>query len=682
MKLLATLLFLCFAATLTGSWDHAGPQSAAVCNFVTGTFIGVGGPGTCIASPTACDGVTDNTAAFQAFVSWVASWDSTHTGQVQLYIPPGRTCSLADTGDGLLEAAGANANIFIVGYGVTLIGGYFHLGTHGWYFDQQHSVRTAAINVGDRSITINPSAPTQQSTGCQTIGAGTAIANCAALFTVGQWLAVAGIDLQNGSGFPPNQAFAQYAKITSVNTVTGVIGLDRPLRDAYETTWPTNPGKSTYDEGGPATVFATSPGFSSTFEWRGFTFIPTSGGEIDTDGSNVTLTDVSCPSGGTCFVPSMTYNLMWNNVQTTVANMEMDKEVENFTINKSSGGEMTFQGAGSFQNLTINNSTYVSIVGNPKNLTMNNVNLTNFYPGPQYFGGTKSLTITNSNIGTVGNSETQPFYGCSAEGLNNATGWSMSAGVITIPNAYMIAACITVTGWAFPGANVCWVDSSNSCAILFQITDLTQDATNTYVHTNAPSCEMACWTFTGGKLGIQVHTAPKATFANNAGDDQLVGWNSAPAGAPIYSYSKTIKNSVNSAIPEYIPLWGNLKKLTATISAGNNYTGVLTSNNTLGSLFGTFVTTAPAFASYTPAVIDVKSAGVRTLDVSGGAPASWACSPASCATLIAAGDTLNNIAQTLWSPGTWTNTGNDTTSDPSHPWTMTVEVITTQNVVP
>jgi hypothetical protein len=661
--------------------DPTAP-AAVSCNFQTGIAIGVGA-GTCIASPTVCDGVTDNTASFAAFVTWAITWQATHSGQVQLFIPPGRTCYIHDTGTQFLNGI---KNLLIVGYGVTLNGPYNHVGLSAMFFDKQHSVRTAAITAGDSFVIINPSAATQESTGCQTIGAGTAVANCAALFTAGNWVAVGGIDLQTGDGFPPNQAFAQYAQITGVNSITGVISLDRTLRDSYKTTWP-HYESPYYDLGGPATLFAMDPGWGGRLEWRGITFNPDNGRQLDTDGLNITLTDVSCISSGSpvCFAPSMIFNATWNNVKTPYATLEMDKMVENLTINNSSGQVFFFQSAGSFRNVTINNSTYYSIVGTPQFLTLNNVNLTAFYPGPQLYGSTKSLIIQNSSIVTVGTQETQQFYGCSAtpEGLNNASGWTMSGGVLTIPNAYIITACVYMGkpafGWMFPGANLCWADSANACAIMFQITDITQDAVNTYVYTNAPSCEMACWSFAGGKLGITPHPVTSATFANNSGDFQLVGWNSAPAGAPLYSYSKTTKTRANSGTTQYLEAWGTLQKLTANVTLP--YGGVLASNATPNTIFGNWVTTAPAFTAYTPAIINVKNAGTRTLDATAGAPASWSCSPA-CSTLISGGDTLNNLSQALWGSTLWVNVTNDTTSDMGNDWSLTVVVITAQNVVP
>ena len=61
----------------------------------------------------------------------------------------------------------------------------------------------------------------------------------------------------------------------------------------------------------------------------------------------------------------------------------------------------------------------------------------------------------------------------------------MSGGIITYPNAYILADEQSAA-WAMPGNNMCWADDNNSCGQLWQITDLTRDATNTYIHTSLP----------------------------------------------------------------------------------------------------------------------------------------------------------------------------------------------------
>ena len=44
-----------------------GNQGDAICIATTGSFTGVGGPGTCMTIPATCDGTTDDTPAFATF---------------------------------------------------------------------------------------------------------------------------------------------------------------------------------------------------------------------------------------------------------------------------------------------------------------------------------------------------------------------------------------------------------------------------------------------------------------------------------------------------------------------------------------------------------------------------------------------------------------------------------------
>ena len=139
-----------------------------------------------------------------------------------------------------------------------------------------------------------------------------------------------------------------------------------------------------------------------------------------------------------------------------------------------------------------------------------------------------------------------PFIGSSNEGVkNNIVGASMSGGVLAIPNSYLEASEETM-GWAVPGNNVCWADYQNfDCVQMFQITDLTQDATNTYIHTNAPGGGFPTTWTPVNVLGIRVHPAPIATFTNVTGSPTAVMLSdAAAAGLPMFSYfDQTLNNS-------------------------------------------------------------------------------------------------------------------------------------------
>ena len=130
------------------------------------------------------------------------------------------------------------ANFTLKGYTSTLfsLNGFYHMGAASQYQDFAHSVRLVTANQGDTSITVNPSAATQPVGG----GACTTIANCTALFTVGKGaFAMCGIDNQTGTGFSPsNCGIYEFVIPTSINSTTGVITLQEPLKYTYKSTWP------------------------------------------------------------------------------------------------------------------------------------------------------------------------------------------------------------------------------------------------------------------------------------------------------------------------------------------------------------------------------------------------------------------------------------------------------------
>ncbi len=278
--------------------DASDTPPAVVCNFLTGVATGVGA-GTCIASPAICDGMADDTAAFNAFAGWAkGTWQASHKGRIELFIPPASHCQLTTTDvtfDGITE-------LLVVGYGATLAGNYYHLAEYGMYQDRAHSVRLVSVAEGATAVTINPTSPTQPGDGCQTISA------CAALFSSGQWAFIAGVDLQNGVGFPINAGVFEYVQVTGVDATTGGVTFSQPLAHAYKSTWPTYIAQPTEpyspDYGGPATLFALPATWNATVEWRGITFDTSN--QLDAPGLSTTFRDVTCTvSGQGCFAPTL-----------------------------------------------------------------------------------------------------------------------------------------------------------------------------------------------------------------------------------------------------------------------------------------------------------------------------------------------------------------------------------------
>ena len=886
MRKCVVAAFVLFAALVTAydaePWPAHGlvTNPAVVCNFITGIATGSSDAGTCIALPSVCDGgTTNNTAAWDAFITWAVGTTANAAGnQIELFIPAGYVCKydfLTATHNTMLQGI---KKPLVVGYGSTLTGQMPHMGGFTVYQDAQHTVRINATAVGDTQVTINPAALTQPSNGCQTIGAGTAIANCAVIFSVGQWIVIGSVDQQSGVGLPPNSGFFDIVQIASVNSTSGVITLNQPIANAHKATYPAyighNPG---FDTGGPATVWALPPEWNVDIEWRGLTIadVTTQYPQIDLAGRHVVLRDINClihnqNGTGSCFAPTMSLETEFFNVGTPNSTMEPDKQIKLWTVNNSHGLNMQFQSAGAIKNVVINNSTYVGINGSPSNLTLNNDIITaSISPGASGFGNSKTLTVINSNVADLsaaGNDapSTLLYEGKNSEGLNNAPGWSMtSGGVITVPNAY-VTALEGGAGWMTPGTNGCWADANTTCAIQFQITDLTQDGNvagvptlstvgglgtpivvtlaghglsagevvtlsasffgssplvnitnaiwsstaggqydftvdtdltakisagspvnirsvvstfalnpnstwpvisvssthivvtaaagsnagtytsggtvdgctlpgplvcsdyttaqgqlyfvsgsgltantfqvaatsggasinaassgvgpfglvygNTYVHTNAPSCAMACWTYANSKLFFRVHPAPYTTFSNNTGGLDVIGRNGAPVGSPLYSYfntTLTCAETLNPPGPQSWSVWGLLQTIDASVSTP--YGGALTATIDVSPLVNQFFSSTYSTVTYIPAVINTKQGTTtRSLDATSGSyPQTW--------TGGQSGDTLTTLTQALTATGSWRNIGGDISSDcppnGSNNMSMNVTVTTKQNVV-
>jgi len=685
------------------------PSVAVTCNFITGIATGVGG-GTCIPSPPRCDGVTDNTAAFTAFTNWaVNTWQATNTGQIELFIPSGVTCTY---NGGIMFALGRGLpgikNLIVMAYGATLTGTFGNIGMFGQYQDRSHSVRTLTANAGDTYVTINPSALSQPQNGC-IYKAANPIASCLAIFHVGQWAMMGGFDLQAGVGFPSNQGFFQFVHITAIdnNPVSptyGRISFDAPLNDAYKATWPSynvQPGCEPQppcfdglpDYGGPATLFAFEPSWDATLEWRGITLKSTNpnplGPEVGMAGRDVIIRDVSCPAAGqACLFPSQNKNVAMYNVSSPLASAEPDKLVETWTFDGGTYNTISFQSS-SIKNVIFNNVSTNTLVGAPENITISNSTISTFRAGATTYGRTKSVNVSNSIIETIGSAGSHLGMGVeyagtfASEGLNNLPDWSINAsGVITISNAWIIANQFSWKGWNLPGTYACWGGAGYTCAEVWQVTDVTQDATNTYIHTTATTAGGGWPKWTGlTKLGIEVYPALSFTCTGCNGDLFTVGLNGVTA--PLYSYNKvTFQSADTASTVQYFPLFGNLTKINATVNTA--YTGSLTAGmagyQTGSNWFDptTFSSGTLGVVSYTPATIfNWKSAspGLRSLDATTGSyPHSW--------TGANSGDSLATLTRQLWSANGFEYSMTNLSSDPTHPLSTTVEVFTDPGIVP
>lgn len=659
---LVPLLLLLMAIDSDAALLHRGTAAPVVCNFKTGVATGVGA-GTCVSVLPTCDGIATDTPSFAAFRNWaINTWQASNVGVINLYIPPGSDCKYSDEGIGIFSGI---KKILVSGYGTTLNGTYFHIAGDSQWQDNNHSTRIATVSAGANSVTFDPTSSTQVSS-CNTN------ASCAALFTVGGWAVVAGIDLQTGVGFPTNPFYFQYVYITGINASTGVVTFDAPLTDTYKSTWPHYPGDGTIDWGGPATLYVFHPGWDTEVEWQGVTF--TAPNPIDAPGRQVVFRDVTFTASGiACVYPTANKSFSMTNATMTNCTMEADKFVEAMSLTNVTISQIAFQSSGSSKQFTANNLTASTLVGTPQASVISNSSITGeLRPGPTTYGRANSISLLNSNIGALGNPLNGaiggiPYRGKMDEGFQNISGLSMSGGVISFPNAYINSATAQL-GWAAPGNNICWSDDNSSCAQIFQITDMTQDATNTFIHTSLAG---GLPSYTVGKLGVRLYPSAQFTCSGCSGDPNAVGLNSATPGAPLYSYGKRTYVNADTAAQLYWPIFGTLSKLNITVNTA--YTGVLGSTLTPRTLFAQWMTTALSLVSYTPAIVNEKVGGLRSLDATGGYPATWSGAQS--------GDTLTTLTQALWANTLFVPNLTDISSDPSHPMSVTVEVVTNPGLV-
>ena len=579
-----------------------------------------------------CDGVADDAPAFAAFNTLAKN----QMLPVVLTIPSGSTCMFLSEGTGSAGKWFAKdiKKLLVMGYGATIstLGSGFFLGGRGIIQDNAHSARLATVAAGASSVQL-------------------LMASQTSLFKVGNWALLSGFDMM-GYGYPPNPAFFEYVQITGVNPATGNVTFAVPLKNGYKSTWPLYWSGNAFeaDQGGPATLYALDPSWDTEVEYRGLTI---SHGDYQTyaNGRSITYRDATFTGTG-CGVP--TQNFLWQAINTNMTNcfIEIDKLVDTILF---SG--VTIRGA-EFQSSSINlfsmdTSTIQQLNGTPKKAAITHSTIGNFRPGAFAYGRTEEIACDTCVINSI-----NPL-GITVTQVN--TNYTMSGGVITIPGSQGPAA------WAVPGANLMWSGAYQS-ETAFQIVDVTRDASNTYVRTSLSGGFPAVPYYQNTELNIRVHPAPKFTCIQCTGSADALDLSQAPAGSPIYSYSKrTYTGSLVGDAPA-VTIWGKLVSLKMNVSVP--YTA-LTPNVTMNPTgwFHDFTLKSDgSVQDYVP-VIDLKTAGQRVVTPSG-------------VTGQQANDSGLAVPEAVWFTGFIIPHMNTTISALPSTWpVITIEITTDQGVV-
>jgi hypothetical protein len=568
-----------------------------------------------------CDGKTDAAPAFAAFNKWAV----TQTAMVQLTIPSGSVCAFTSNA-GLWWAKGIK-NLLVVGYGATITNnganspGFF-LGGKGQFADNLHSARLATVAAGSSKVQLQ----TPKQASLFTVGRYALITG---FDLQGIW--------QAPYGYPSNPHWFEYVKVTSVDTNAGTVTFAAPLKNTYKSTWPNYNSGSQFevDAGGPATLYALDPSWDTQVEYRGLT-ISQEKFQTYAVGRSVTYRDVKF-TGAHCGVP--TQNYLWQAINTdfSACNIEVDKLITTMVLDRVTIHLLKFQSS-STDLMTMSNSTVkTQMSGTPKKAVISDTKIADFRPGAFAYGRSDEVVCTNCVISSFNPAGLfESGFGSNPVQVS----YAMSNGVITFPNGTAILGAanngagkvrltvestvglasnnrvnVTSVGgtyeanggnklitvidathidlpevsfvnayksggfiglyaprWAVPGTNLLWVGAHGTGPV-FKVLDVTQDQKFTYIKTDFPGTFPA---YAGAKLAIRVHPAPKFTCTNCSGSADALDLNSAPPGAPLYSYSKRTYSAAAGTTPgPRVALWGPLKSAKFNVTTPYSGPGAL-----------------------------------------------------------------------------------------------------------
>lgn len=259
------------------------------------------------------------------------------------------------------------------------------------------------------------------------------------------------------------------------------------------------------DNGGPATIYLMPPSWSTNQSVYGLTFIAVScGQEISVVGRAMAVYDMAfgaivgngCGSGAgpapSANVSVSFFGVSLSNVQPG-AGMEIDKTISSMAITQSTGPLFVQSASPNVLNIISHKGV---LSGTAKNTNINGSTFT----GNNFTGSSQSLAISpNCN----GHGDTLTIDGSSISGgitincaLLKTVPTTYSSGVFTVPNnSVSISNAIS---WGVPGKKYflgrAFGSTVCNAGVTFTITDITQDATNTYYTTDivgalpTPSC--------------------------------------------------------------------------------------------------------------------------------------------------------------------------------------------------
>ncbi len=525
-------------------------------------------------------GVGSSDAAIIAFNAYMA----TATGDVVLYIPPGTYNITYGLTTSFVRTASTANSLTISATGVTLTNAMNFGNAFGQSGDNTHQARTATVSAGSSTVTLVT--PSDHS-----------------LFTVGTWAIMTGLDLQ-GYGSPTNHQFFEYVLITAKDTVTGVITFSAPLIYSYLSTWPNYYAGSAFatDQGGPATLYAITPGWDMELYVQGIAF-PGTQGQTYAKFRHVEFSDCSWPFGTPGPAPTFSSYTLYDSCTISSAGIEVDKLVETLVFDNCTIRSLDIQSASCrdliVSDCTITNNLYGS--GGRDTVITNTTVGASYAWGPYAYGVTLGrITLDTVDIASVNNpAGTGPTY--------PTTDYTHAgSGVFTI--AKPVGA--SPKAWAIPGAR-CAVVGSNGQICQFYVTDLAESGGNTVITTDLVGGWPAAPAGWGATTSVAVVQATSLYATACTGTEQMEQISLAGAqGKPLNSYLyKVYQEGFTQSVA--IPLVGRLVSFSFNVTLA--YAGATTTVKFSPGQFHTFGTLPESsYAAYdfVPS-INCKVAGAR-----------------------------------------------------------------------
>lgn len=612
-----------------------GGNTATLTNTFTGTTL--------TSSSQTVSWGHDDGSAFSAFNTWAVA--NQGSNNIVLIIPSGKNC----LSDNMPQFALGIKNLTVSGYGGALTAANdLNPGQNFIDFTNTNSSLAATVTAGATSVSLlTPSENTR--------------------FPSNQWCVLTGVCLQTASN-PPNPGFFEYLQV-GTNPGTGVIPFTSPLKNTYKQTWPLYDGgsPSTFSQGGPATLYALDSTWDSVLILEGLTIASPS---VFIAARSVTLQDVTfnAGAGNDGLAPHAAQTFTMNNVtHTNAALMEADKMIDTLVINGGTYGEILIASACLANQMTISGATIATLAGSPISGSVSNCTIGTLAVGSTHFGVTDQMTFTacaiNTTLEAFGSIET-----------NIDTNYQMANGVISIATATLLTLVFPLA-WAVPGAHCMFGRYSGgiiSEGYPFQVLDLYQDATNTYVKTNLPGGFPNVPRDGTTGLSIWAHPCPNITFNACTGNYQISSLAGAIPARPFLSYNRRtffagdLPLYTGQTLPENL-VFGRITSITVTVNVP--YSGVDTPLLMNLNPFGLAVIDAYGNeVSYNP-LINLSQAGTRTI-------------LPGVATAGLSGDTIPTLAGSVWLETQYAPVVNADISGQGSPVSVTIQINTDQGIPP